>query len=184
MVDSKEDWYPKKMVGTNAENLIETLINSSPDWECHKYGIENHINTLKDSLKENNKSEVSRKIRAMPDLVAINKKTNQVLLIEVKFRGFIDCRDAGTELYEFGYGQIKDYTDFWPEAYLVIVHQKEPFFRVIKLKDIEWHKHFYSRKENDGKINELWNFIGIRQSFSEIFPNIPEKVMESVIKQI
>ena len=112
-MENSNSWAEKKALGNAAENIVEFLINSTPDWKCVKYGMENHIEDIRKLLKDNNKDETSRRIRSMPDFIAVNKETNEVMLIDVKFRSFIDNREQGVALYGFGYGQIKDYLDFW-----------------------------------------------------------------------
>lgn len=179
-----DSWKEKKAIGNIAEDIIEFLIESSPNWECVKYGIENHIEGLKKSLKNNNKDEISKRIRSMPDFIAINKDTNQVLLIDVKFRSFIDRREAKTALYGFGYAQMKDYIKFWPEAYLIVVHNHDPFFMVIPLKDVEWHKHFHSRTKKNETLYEQWNFAGIQKPISELFPDLSEETINQAIRMI
>ena len=184
-------WKENKVIGNIAENIVEFLIESSLRWKCVKYGVENHIEELKKSLKDNNQDEISRRIRSMPDFIAINNETNQVLLIDVKFRSFIDRRpelDGDTlrkpALYGFGYAQMKDYLQFWPEAYLVVVHNYDPFFIVIPLKDVQWHKHFHSRTKNDGHLYEQWNFIEIQKSIKDLFPDLSEETINKAIEMI
>jgi len=167
-----------------AENVVEFLIESTPNWKCIKYGVENHIGELKKSLKNNNKDEISKRIRSMPDFIAINQDTNQVLLIDVKFRSFIDMRKPKTALYGFRYAQMRDYLQFWPEAYLFIVHNKEPYFTIIPVKDIEWHKHFHSRTKNNETLYEQWNFAGIYKPLKELFPDLSEEIINKAIEMI
>lgn len=179
-----DNWKENKLVGNNAENIVGFIINSAPGWKGIKYGIEQNIDELKSSLRDNNKEEVSKKIRSMPDFIAVNKDENKVLLIEVKFRSFVDRRISGLTLYEFGYAQIKDYLQFWPEAYLIIVHHLEPFFNVIPLKDIEWHKHFYGRTGEGKDLREQWNFAGIQKPITDLFPDLSEEVISKAIAMI
>ena len=44
-------WTENKAIGNMAENIVEFLINSTPNWKCIKYGMENHIDELKKLLK-------------------------------------------------------------------------------------------------------------------------------------
>ena len=103
MENFSDDWEEKKLIGSNAENIVGFLINSAPGWKGIKYGVEQNIDELKSSLRNNNQEEVSKKIRSMPDFIAVNKEENRVLLIEAKFRSFIDRRKSGIALYEFSY---------------------------------------------------------------------------------
>ena len=184
MERSESIWTEKKAFGNIAESIVEFLINSTPNWKCIKYGMENHIEELKKSLKDNNQDDISKRIRSMPDFIAINKNTNQVLLLDVKFRSFIDRREPRTALYGFGYAQMKDYLHFWPEAYLIVIHTFDPFFTIIPLKEIEWHKHFHSRTTNNGNLYEQWNFAGIQKSLRDLFPDLSESVIKKAIDMI
>lgn len=183
-MEKDNSWEEQKAVGNIAENIIEFLIKSSPNWKCVKYGMENHIEELKKSLRNNHQAEISRRIKSMPDFIAMNSETNQVLLIDVKFRSFIDRRAQGTALYGFGYAQMKDYLQFWPEAYLVVVHNHEPFFIVIPLKEVEWYKHFYGRTGDGKDMIEQWNFAGIQKPIQELFSNIPDEKIQKAIGMI
>ncbi len=184
MVDSEALWTEKKAVGNIAESIVEFLINSTPNWKCIKYGMENHIDSLKKSLKDNNEDEISKRIRSMPDFIAVNSKTNEVLLIDVKFRSFIDRREAKTALYGFSYTQIKNYLQFWPETHLIVIHDHEPFFTVVPIKEVEWHKHLHSRLQNNGNLIEQWNFAGIERPIQELLKEIPEGVIKRAVEMI
>ena len=184
MENSSNNWAENKAMRNIAENIVEFLVNSAPNWKCIKYGMENHIEELKKSLKDNNQDEISRRIRTMPDFIAVNKETNQVLLLDVKFRSFIDRREPKTALYGFGYAQMKDYLQFWPESYFVIIHTFEPFFTIIPLKNIEWHKHFHSRTINNGRLYEQWNFAGIQKSLQDLFPALPDSAIKKAVEMI
>ena len=177
-------WVEQKAVGNIAESIVEFLIKSSPNWKCVKYGMENHIEELKKSLRNNHQNEISKRIRSMPDFIAINEKTNQVLLIDVKFRSFIDRREPRTALYGFRYAQMKDYLQFWPEAFLIVVNNYEPFFSVIPLEDVEWHKHFHSRTMNNETLYEQWNFAGIQKSIKDLFQDLSDETIQKAINMI
>jgi hypothetical protein len=174
-----QDWQKHKAIGNMTEAVVEMLIKSMPDWKCIKFGMENHIGELRKSLKSNHTSE-SRRVRTMPDFIALNKKTNEVIFIDVKYRSFIDRRNNGEALYGFGYGQIKDYLEFWKDMKLIVVHPQDPHFYVIDMKEIEWHKHFHSRtKTPTGLMHEQWNFAGIEKPITSLFPNLIEEAIKS-----
>ncbi|MFA5723538.1 MAG: hypothetical protein WC979_04745 [Candidatus Pacearchaeota archaeon] len=179
-----KDWEENKLIGNSAENIVGFLINSAPGWKGIKYGIEQNIDELKSSLRNNNQEEISKKIRSMPDFIAVNKEKSKVLLIEAKFRSFIDRRESGIALYNFNYARIKDYLQFWPETYLIVVHNHEPYFNVIPLKDVEWHKHFYGRTGEGKGLKEQWNFAGIQKEIKDLFPELPESAIKKAIEMI
>jgi len=173
----KDNWQEYKARGNMAENAVHFLISSMHGWKCHKFGMENHIEEIRKTLRDK-QDEISRKVRTMPDLMAINSTTGEVLLFDVKYRSFIDRRDPKTALYGFDYAQMRDYLQFWPEALLVVATNYEPYFTVISLKDIEWHKHFHSRTNGNGTLYEQWNLAGIQKSIKDVFPNLPEEIIQ------
>ncbi len=183
MANAKQTWQDNKAIGNIAENIVQFLIESTSDWKCIKFGMENHIEELKKLIKDKT-DEISLKIKSMPDFIAVNSKTNQVIMLDVKYRSFIDRRESGKVLYGFGYGQIKDYLQYWPEIYLVVLHNHEPNFTVINMKEVLWHRHFYDRKENGDKIIEEWNFAGIQEDIKEIFPELTDEILKKAISMI
>jgi len=183
-MNSKEKYSDNKYIGDVAERLVKDLINSIPNWKCMPYGVENHIDELKQSLKTNNRSEVSKNIRSMPDFVAINEETNEVMFLDVKYRSFVNRKGRGKELIGFQYGQIKDYLKFWPSARLIMVHPCEPYLYIVKVSDIEWYKHFDSRTGEGKNLKEHYNFSNISKSIKEVFPDVSEESLKKAIERI
>ena len=148
------------------------------------YGMENHINELKQSLRTNNKSMVSKNIRSMPDFLAINEETDEVMFLDVKYRSFIDRRELGKELVGFRYSQIKDYLEFWPSTNLIIVRPHEPYLSIVKVSDIKWYKHFDKRTGEGKSLIEHYNFLNISKSIKEVFPDVNEESLKKAIGRI
>lgn len=181
---AENDWNKNKAIGNIAENIVEMLISSMPNLECVKFGVENHINVLKHSLKDNNESETSKMIRAMPDFIISNKETKEVMLLDVKYRSFIDKRNGMLEC-GFGYAQIRDYIEHWKDGVLIIVHPQEPYFYCVKIKDIQWHKHFKGgRRVKSGHYYEFFDLLPISKKIKDIFPNLPEEALKQAIRLI
>ncbi|HRZ85638.1 MAG TPA: hypothetical protein P5277_02550 [Candidatus Paceibacterota bacterium] len=180
-----ELWKENKAMGNITENIVKFLIESTNDWDCIPFGVENHIEELRKSLKDN-LNETSRRIKSMPDFIAVNKKSQKVMLIDVKYRSFIDRRELNTLLFGFSYGQMKDYLDFWSDIKLVIVHNREPYFYIVDLKDVEWHKHFHSRqhREQDNSLFEQWNFFHINHPIKYLLPNLSDEAIKKAISMI
>lgn len=176
-------WRDSKLKGDAAESIVEFLIESTPNWKCIKFGMENHIEELKKLIKGKT-DEISLNIRSMPDFIAVNSKTNQVIMIDVKSRSIIDRRKSGTALYGFGYGKMKNYLDYWPYIYLLVLDRNIPQFTVINMKDVKWHKHFYGRKNNGGEMMELWNFAGIERQLKDVFPELTKEVLDKAFSMI
>ncbi|MCX6750188.1 MAG: hypothetical protein NTZ83_01915 [Candidatus Pacearchaeota archaeon] len=183
-MDNEESWRQSKAIGNITENIIEFLLESTDEWKCIKFGMENHIGELKASLK-NNLNETSRRIRSMPDFIVVNKNNKDVMLIDVKYRSFIDKREENALLFGFNYGRMKDYLDFWKDVKLIIVTPQEPYFYVVDLKDVEWHKHFHSRQNmKDQHLFEQWNFLNIYRPIQNLLPNLSEENLKKAIAMI
>ena len=54
-----------KAVGNKGENRVQFLINSMPDWKCMDFGVENHIEDLKKTVRKKI-NEVTKKIKSKP----------------------------------------------------------------------------------------------------------------------
>jgi len=178
-------WKEKKALGIMTETVVKFLIDSAPNWVCIPFGMDNNIEKLKEVLRDN-PNEESHRIKCMPDFVAVNTKTKEVLLIDVKYRAFIDKREPGASLYGFSFRQIKDYLEFWNTTYLIIVHDYEPYFSVINVKDIEWHKHFHGRIFTKNQYNylEQWNFKSIEKDIKYLFPELDDMTIKKAINMI
>jgi len=76
--------------------------------------------------------------------------------------------------------------EFWKDVKLLIVHNHDPYFIVVDLKDIEWHKHFHSRdyRESDGKMFEQWNFANIQKDIKSLFPDLTDDIINKAIAMI
>jgi hypothetical protein len=180
MSKDTSQWNKEFTKGKIAENIFSFLVKSMPDWECIPYGMENHIQTLKELLR-NNKEDVSFNIRTMPDFIVANKKEKRAYFIDVKYRDFIDGREPNKLIFNFPYGQLKDYLKYWANAYIVIIHDYEPYFYIIPVSKIEWHKHLRDRYEHEGKVVEHWDFNGIVQDIKTIFPTLKDTTIKEAI---
>ncbi len=172
---SIDKWEESKLTGNHAENIVEFLVNSVPDWKCVRFGIENHIDDLK-KLVKGNINPITRKIKSMPDFVVFNSKTGETFFIEAKFRGFVDQR--GFEKLEFKLDFLEEYQEYWEGTKLIIIHGYAPYFFVIDLKDV---KSNMCRKEG---MNYYWNFVDIRKGIKELFPELPEETITKAIGMI
>lgn len=182
MVDNK--WNENKLIGNQAEDVVKFLIKSMPNWECIPYGIENHIIQLKDLLRGNDSDE-GLMIRNMPDFIAINKIKNKILIIDVKYQGFIDMREPPMCLFGFNCGLIRNYLDFWSSVHLIIVHHHDPHFYIIPIDKIEWHKHFHDRRRiENNRLIERWDFSKIQMDIKELFPELSDDILKKAIKRI
>jgi hypothetical protein len=172
-------WEEKKFVGNVGEKIVEFLINSMPDWKCIPFGVENHIEDLKKSVRKII-NPTTKKIKSMPDFVAINEKTGETFFVEAKYRGFIDRRNGGME-YKLDF--LKDYTENWKGTKLIVVHGYEPYFFVINLDEV---KPEMCRTEQVGQKDWefYWNFKDIQRSIKDLFPDLSEETIQKAIDRI
>lgn len=189
MDESSERYNKDTVIGRNAESVFEYLIKSMDGWEIIKYGIENHIDALKNRLK-GDYQEVSEKVRHMPDFIILNKSKNKVLLFEVKRTRYID-KNGDKLVFGFQKNLIDKYLKFWGEAKLFIVHQVEPYFYIVDLKDVspaqKVKSGFYIGQDNavnNKRPMDGWDFTEIRRSIKEIFPDLKDENITEARKMI
>lgn len=168
-------WNDRKLVGNDAENTVEYLVNSMPDWKCFKFGVENHIAELRRAVKENI-NPVTRQIKSMPDFVAFNIKTGQTLFLEVKYRttsfNFI------TKKQEYQINFLEEYKQYWPGTRLIIVCDIKPYIFTVNLDKIEERM---LRKEK-GK-GAFWNFEDVKEDIKKLFPELNDETFSEAVKR-
>lgn len=179
-MENNDSFNENKVIGNNAESIVEFLINSTPNWKCIKFGVENHMEDLKKAVRDK-LNPVTKKIKSMPDFVAFNTKTGETFFIEAKYRGFIDKRVKGK--CEFKIDFLNEYRENWKGTKLIVVHGHEPYFFVINLDDVEQSM---CRKEQVGQNNwdYYWNFADIQKPIKDLFPDLSEEVIQKAIDLI
>jgi len=179
-MDNESEFNEKKLVGNSAENIVEFLINSMPNWKCVRFGIENHITDLRRLvMKEVN--PVTEKIRSMPDFIAFNTETGETFFVEAKFKGFVERRESGK--IEFRLDFVERYSECWEGTKMIIVHGYKPYFFVIDLKDV---KYDMKRTEHVGPNDweYYWNFADIKKDIRDVFPELTEETIKKAIEMI
>ena len=180
MSETINTWEEKKFIGNVAENIVEFLINSAPNWKCIRFGVENHIEDLKKVIRKE-LNHVTRKIKSMPDFIAFNTETGETFFVEAKYRGFIDRRIKGQ--YEYKLDFLSEYLDYWQGTKLIIVHGYKPYFFVIDLKNV---KRNMCRREQVG-LNDwdyYWNFADIQKDIKDIFPELSNDSIKKAMNMI
>ena len=163
-----KEWNKNKLVGNIAENIVEMMINSMQDWKCCRFGVETHINDIKDMVR-NTVNPITTKIRKMPDFVAFNEKTGETHFIEVKYSSNYD---SDGYLFKF----LENYNEYWKGTKLIIVKQIEPRFVYVDLEKIDNSMREF--KEVSGKMVASWNLKSIEQDIKKLFPDLPDEVIE------
>ncbi len=177
------NWNDNKFKGNECENIFNSMIDETPGWKCIKYGVENHIDSLKNILKDN-KDANSFQIRSMPDFIVCNQKEHKAFIIDVKYQGFVDMRTPRRIIFQFPYCKIKNYIEFWKSSYILIMHHHSPHFYLIPVEKIQWHKHFRGRTEERDQFREVWDFSGILMDIKELIPALTDKTIQKAIKRI
>ncbi len=164
-----EDWNKRKLIGNNAENIVEYLINTMPDWKCIKFGVENHIEALKETIRHEI-NPITLKIRTMPDFVAFNEKTRQIFFIEVK-RSYYG-------IFNF----LERYNKYWAGTKLIIVRKTKPHFVYIDLEKID--DSMKEIKRINGQLRDYWEFKEIEQDIKELFPDLKDEAIKVAVNRI
>ena len=105
MTENNNSFNQGRTIGDNGESAVSFLISLVPDWECIKFGIENHIVTLKETIRKDI-NPIALKIKSMPDFVVFNTKTRETFLMEVKYRS-----NSKKGKYLFKY--LNKYNEYW-----------------------------------------------------------------------
>jgi len=170
------EWNKSKLIGDQAENIVKFLINSMPDWECIKFGVENHIKELRKTIRAQI-NPITKKIKSMPDFVAFNKETGETLFIEVKYRSKFINYAIKKPVYNIDF--LGEYKKYWGGTKLIILQNYEPYIFVVDLDKIEDNM---SQQEKDYKT--YWNFEEIKEDIREIFPDLKNEDIKEAIKRI
>ncbi len=164
-----------KAIGDNGETAVSFLIRSMPDWKCIKFGVENHMEDLKETVRETLNS-VTKKIKCMPDFVAYNTKTKETLFVEIKYRS---NQKKGKYIFKY----LAEYNEYWPGTKLIIVRPDDPHFVYIDLDKIN-RKMKKSLEINPGEWREYWDFSEIEQDIKALFPDLSDEIIKTAIEMI
>ena len=122
---AKPTWPENKLKGNMAECLVEQMF-SRAGYYVFRFGYESSIQYLKnlENLKEN---ETLKMIKSMPDFVAVDKK-GRVFFVEVKYR-------TDWAKWKEDDHKLEELYDHWKNVILVMVSNKEPYFKIAVMKD-------------------------------------------------
>ncbi len=172
----EREWHERKLAGNEAENIFEYLIGSLQDWECYRFGIENHIQELRQAVR-NRINSTTRKIKSMPDYVVINSKTDENFFVEVKFRSsFINAISKKPE-YKIKF--LEEYKIYWPGTRLVVLQDYAPCIFSVNLDLLEDKRCTRVRGETP-----KWDFEGVKEEIGKIFPGLKQGVLAEVERRI
>jgi len=169
-----KNWNKNKLVGNSAENIIEFLIKSMPEWTCIEFGVESHTKDIKNMAGEI-VNPVTTKIRRMPDFVVFNEKARETFFVEVKY-----STNSEGQGYLFKY--LESYNEYWGGTKLIIVRQNKPHFVWIDLKKID--NSMMKMKKINGEWAESWEFGELEQDIKTLFPDLKDEDIDEAIKRI
>jgi len=163
-----------RTIGENGESVFNFLITSMPDWKCFKLGVENHIATLKETIRKEI-NPIALKIKSMPDFVVFNTRTKETFLIEVKYRS--NLKD-GKYLFKY----LNKYNEYWKGTKLIIVRPDKPHFIYVNLEKIDPKMKKLIKVENSYR--ESWDFNEIEKDIKELFPDLTDEDIEKASSMI
>lgn len=164
-----------KAIGDSGETAVSFLIKSMPDWKCIKFGVENHMEDLKETVRKEI-NPITKKIKSMPDFVAFNTKTGETFLIEVKYR-------SNTKKGKYIFNYLNEYNEYWKGTKLIIVRPDEPHFIYVDLEKIDY-KMKKSIEVGPNLYKEYWDFTDIEQDIKELFPDLSDENIEKANNMI
>ncbi len=110
--------------GRMAEALVSEILREAGN-QVYRFGYESTLQNLTQVEKVFDRhSEIGEKIRAIPDLLVINKK-GEPFFIEVKFRWHQEWHDDDFKM-------LKRLNDFWCPIIIFVSCYKKPYFLIIK----------------------------------------------------
>jgi len=174
-METENSFNEDKAIGNIGENAVRFLIETMPDWKCFKFGVENHIEALKEDIRKE-RNPITEKIKSMPDFVAFNNKTGKTFFIEAKYRS-----NPKKGNYLFNY--LNKYNEYWPGTKLIIVRPNEPNFIYIDLDKIT-SKMKKSVEMSPGMWKEHWDFNSIEQNIRILFPDLSEEKIKTAIQKM
>lgn len=110
--------------GRMAESLVSEILREAGN-QVYRFGYESVLQNLTQVDKIfDRESEIGEKIRAIPDLLVINKK-GEPFFIEVKFRWHQEWHDDDFKM-------LKRLNDFWRPIIIFVNCYKKPYFLITK----------------------------------------------------
>lgn len=116
---------PESMLkGRMAESLCEEMLRAAGN-QVYRFGYESVIQNLAQMERNfDGQAEVGKRIRAIPDLIVIDKK-GVPAFVEVKFR-----RDPKSEPFDDLIEKLEDVEKYWQATIIFVNAVEKPYFRV------------------------------------------------------
>jgi len=146
--------------GRMAESLVEELLKESGN-KVYRFGYEAVLQNLTQLEKIFDRdSEVSQRIRSIPDFIVINKE-GKPSFVEVKFR-------TNLKVYAEQIKRLELIAKFW-KAKIILVTTEKPYFR------ISYSPYLTNKKEWDWWPLERDKDLEVNKKILEEFDGLVEK---------
>jgi hypothetical protein len=157
---NREGWSENKLKGNMAECIVEQMF-SEAGYRVFRFGYEHSIQYLKELVKERKlkDNKITERIRSTPDFIAVDAE-GTTFLVEVKFRtDWIKWEDDSSILERL--------YDNWEDVVLIMVSNKEPYFRISTIREYLHKRRLYSLDE--------FRIVSINKSISEKYESLVKK---------
>ena len=154
MKDNKQknsEFVDALLKGNIFKDIVKLLLEKS-GYTVYPYGYESTFSTIKTLLtKDAKNSRTVRRIRSSPDLLVFDEQRNDLMLIEVKMRKYLEPNIKQRI--------IENYKEFWSDSILVLVVPKDNVFYAQKISELETRQKYY-RLVDFEKIQDIFTRIG------------------------
>lgn len=162
---NQNNFDPESMLkGRMAESLVSEILRESGN-QVYRFGYESTLQNLTQVEKVFDRhSEIGEKIRAIPDLLVINKR-GEPFFIEVKFRWH-------AEWHENDFKMLDRLNNFWSPIIIFVSCYSKPYFLIIKPP-------YCNRKTKKlaGWPLEKTDYLGISKKSIEKYNTLVEKYL-------
>jgi hypothetical protein len=162
-----------RVIGNLAKEIVRSLLEGS-GYKTYPYGYESFLSDIRHSIHRRISAThgTIERIRSHPDLIVYDGDTNELRLVEVKYRDL-----QSTERVGIARRSVRWYQRYWRDSVLVIVLPAGKIFYaqyVRKLPKARLEEHPFIDFNLDS------DFLPMRK----IFPNVEEKLISGPFAQL
>lgn len=182
-MENTESWKEGKAKESVGHAFLKNLLDFS-GYKIMNFGIENHNQEIIEQIAGNYNFQTNKKLLALPDFVVIDPETKESWIVEVKYmnlNGLFAETNTNIALHN---SKVANYKEFWKEATLVIVLNKEPYCLCVDVDKIDGNKHHkYNIVDPETKKIKFgsWNFEGIYIPITEKFPKVTQEKIKKTL---
>lgn len=171
---NEEDKFSvNRVIGNLAKEIVRSLLEGSK-YKTYPYGYESFLSDIRQSIHGGRSAThgTIERIRSHPDLIVYDGDTNELRLVEVKYRDL-----QSTERVGIARRSVRWYQRYWRDSVLVIVLPAGKIFYaqyVRKLPNARLEEHHFIDFNLDS------DFLPMRK----IFPKVEEKLISGPFAQL